>query len=66
MTHMYWTARCKGPDCGALIEYSYAGALPHDQKIAKRGCLGSVDIPCPACGNTYTYTDDEIKLSPMD
>jgi endogenous inhibitor of DNA gyrase (YacG/DUF329 family) len=66
MTHMYWTVLCKCPDCGTLIEYSYAGDLPRDQMIATRKCLGSVDIPCPTCGKTYTYTDDEIQLSPMD
>jgi hypothetical protein len=63
MAHMYWTFACKTPDCGKRHDWSYIGDITEGQTFG-RAFQPSFDFPCDACGKTYTYNHQDLKLFP--
>jgi hypothetical protein len=62
---MYWAFVCKTPDCGKKEYALYVGETSTSEPFIPSLRQVSFDSHCDRCGKDHTYTDHDLKLSPV-
>jgi hypothetical protein len=62
--HVWWTLRCKTPDCPKSIAVKYVG-IHTGQPIylLPDNMPGHFDIRCDDCSKIHTYTRQELAIA---
>jgi hypothetical protein len=65
MPYLYWTFICKTPDCEKRGFVKYVGEVQGGESITPHLPEAKFDSHCERCGKDHTYTQKDLKLSPL-
>jgi hypothetical protein len=65
MPHLYWAFICGTPDYGKREFAGYVGEVQSGQTFTPPLPQVKFDSHCDRCGKDHTYTEKDLKLSPV-